>query len=383
MSPRRRSRVLLVYAVPYSGHAQAAAALREAFVEQGGIDVEEYHFLQQFKYTGAAVVRFYKWMLTYVPSVWGYVHDNPDYRTITDTFIARIEEWDLSGLLARVASWQPDVIVAIQAFPLRILAEAKRQGRLTTPLLVVTTDFWAHQYWAHPAVDHYFVSTERAQKDLLRQGVPAPRISQTGIPLRSAFANIGARSSRTIVRRRLRWPSHLPTVLCLGGSYGFVPFSELLPLIEQESTPRHWVMMFGKNKEGLKEAEALLKQSLARARIHLYGFREDIHLFMSASDVAVTKAGGLSASEALACALPLVLYRPLPGQEKQNVEYLVKMGVARRALSPEEVQKEVASLLDRADKRTKMIRAARRLARPKAASHIVAIILRRFLSRSV
>ena len=188
MPSARRSRVLLVYAVPYSGHAQAAAALREAFEATDQVEIGEYHFLQQFKYTGAAIVRFYKWMLTYIPSVWGHIHDNPDYRGITDTLIAGIEEWDIAGLLERVKDWKPDVIVAIQAFPLRILAEAKKQQHLTVPLVVVTTDFWAHRYWAHPFVDHYFVSTERAQKDLMRQKIPAKRISQTGIPLRFQFS---------------------------------------------------------------------------------------------------------------------------------------------------------------------------------------------------
>ncbi len=383
MAPRRRRRVLLVYAVPYSGHAQAAGALHEALEASGEIQVEEYHFLQQFKYTGAAVVRFYKWMLTHAPFVWGHVHDNPDYRGITDTIISRVEEWDLSGLLKRIDTWRPDLIVAIQAFPLRILAEAKKQGHLTIPLLVVTTDFWAHQYWAHAAVDHYFVSTERAQKDLLRQGIARRRISQTGIPLRAAFSgSLSSLLSRDGARKNLKWSGRLQTVLCLGGSYGFVPFAELLPLIEAEAVPREWVMMFGKNKEGLKEAEKLLRYSSARDRVRLYGFREDIHVFMRASDVAVTKAGGLSASEALVSRLPLVLYRPLPGQELRNVEYLVKAGVARRAENPEEVQKQVSAILNDSKKRTKMMSKAKRLARPRASKQITSIILR-FLKQRV
>lgn len=380
MPVSRRSRVLLVYAVPYSGHAQAAAALHEALEATEKVDVNEYHFLQQFKYTGAAVVRFYKWMLTYVPSVWGHVHDNPDYRGITDAIVSGIEEWDVSGLIERVNAWKPDVIIAIQAFPLRILAEAKKQGRLKVPLLVVTTDFWAHRYWAHPSVDHYFVSTNRAQKDLMRQKIPATRISETGIPLRFAFSVPEPRLlSKERACAQLKWPKDVPTVLCLGGSYGFVPFAELLPLIEADEIPRHWVMMFGNNKTGLKEAKNLLRRSSARSRVSLYGFRQDIEVFMRASDVAVTKAGGLSASEALVSRLPLILYRPLPGQEQQNVEYLVKVGVARRALTAEEVMKQVRAILDRPALRKKMIATAGRLARPDASAQIVSTILKRFL----
>lgn len=380
MAVSRKSRVLLVYAVPYSGHAQAAAALRDALQATKGVEVEEYHFLQQFKYTGAAVLRFYRWMLTYVPSVWGHLHDNPDYTGAANTIISGIEEWDIAGLIERVNTWKPDVIVAIQAFPLRILAEAKKQGRLRVPLLVVTTDFWAHRYWAHPSVDQYFVSTEQAKKDLVRQKIPVKRILQTGIPLRASFS--GAEIHLLSVeraRKRLRWPIRTSTILCLGGSYGFVPFAELLPLIEAEKMACQWIMMFGKNKTGLREAKKLLLRSSARNRVKLYGFREDIHVFMRASDIAITKAGGLSASEALVSRLPLVLYRPLPGQEQQNMTYLVKMGVARRALTAEEVFKEVHAILDRPALRKKMVRIAGELARPEAAKEIATTIVKRFL----
>ena len=44
---------------------------------------------------------------------------------------------------------------------------------------------------------------------------------------------------------------------------------------------------------------------------------------MMASDVLVTKAGGLIVSEGLAAGLPILLIDYLPGQEEGNVRYLL------------------------------------------------------------
>ena len=373
-----RRRILLVYAVPYSGHAQAACALRASF-EAMGAEVQEYHFLQQFKYTGSAIVRFYKWLLTYLPSVWGHVHDNPEYEGMAKVVISAMQEWDIAGLLKRVNSWQPDAIVAIQAFPLRLLAEAKQQGKITSPLFVVTTDFWAHRYWAHPAVDHYFVSSEQAKRDLIKRKIKSKDIVWTGIPLRPEFMGMPhPLPSASSAREVLQWPAKTPTVLCLGGSYGFIPFKELIQIIELATGQLQkvrWVIVFGNNKIGLQEAHKRLKTSPARDRVQVLGFRDDIEVLMRASDVCLTKAGGLSSSEAMVCRLPLVFYRPLPGQEQKNVSYLVKAGAAVSATTSKQAFKQIERLLTSSELRARMKKAQQRLARPHASNTITQTIL--------
>jgi len=43
---------------------------------------------------------------------------------------------------------------------------------------------------------------------------------------------------------------------------------------------------------------------------------------MKMADLLITKAGGITISEALACGLPMVIYKPTPGQEEVNANYL-------------------------------------------------------------
>src|SRR5262249_60548835 len=66
-------------------------------------------------------------------------------------------------------------------------------------------------------------------------------------------------------------------------------------------------------------------------RVKVLGFTNEMDRWLDAADVNVTKAGGLTCSESLAKQVPLVIFRPTPGQEERNSEALTTAGAARRA----------------------------------------------------
>ena len=45
-------------------------------------------------------------------------------------------------------------------------------------------------------------------------------------------------------------------------------------------------------------------------------FTDEVEKYMHASDLLVTKPGGLTVSEALACNLPMAVFDAIPGQEE-------------------------------------------------------------------
>ena len=51
---------------------------------------------------------------------------------------------------------------------------------------------------------------------------------------------------------------------------------------------------------------------------------------MDAADCIVTKPGGLTTSEALAKGVPMIMSKPVPGQEDRNVEFLLNTGAAMK-----------------------------------------------------
>jgi processive 1,2-diacylglycerol beta-glucosyltransferase len=65
---------------------------------------------------------------------------------------------------------------------------------------------------------------------------------------------------------------------------------------------------------------------------------------MALSDLILTKPGGLTTSEAVAMELPMLLYKPLPGQEQDNAAVLAACGVAVLALDEEELRSKLTEL---------------------------------------
>ena len=59
-----------------------------------------------------------------------------------------------------------------------------------------------------------------------------------------------------------------------------------------------------------------------------YGFVDNVDVMMDASDILITKPGGLTSSEFLAKKLPAIIMNPIPGQENRNTEFLVNNGAA-------------------------------------------------------
>src|SRR5690606_27553536 len=65
-------------------------------------------------------------------------------------------------------------------------------------------------------------------------------------------------------------------------------------------------------------------------RLRVHGFVTDVPLRMAAADIALTKPGGLTCSEALAAGLPLLLVSPYPLHEEANATVLLENGAALR-----------------------------------------------------
>ena len=109
-------------------------------------------------------------------------------------------------------------------------------------------------------------------------------------------------------------------------------------------------------------------------QMRVMGFVENVHEWMRAAELVVTKAGPSSISEALVVGTPLVLSSALPGQEPPNVDYVVRAGAAVWAPTPELVSTAVRGLLG--GNRRQLVRmAARALAvgRPRAARRVAEI----------
>ena len=94
------------------------------------------------------------------------------------------------------------------------------------------------------------------------------------------------------------------------------------------------VIICGKNNQLKMRLE---KNFEGKKDIKIIGYTDDMREWMQTSDVLITKAGGVTISEALASAVPLILLNPVPGQERENAKYFERNGLAKIAYTESEI----------------------------------------------
>ncbi len=359
--------MLLVYGYEPSGHAAAASALEEAFRARG-IVVDRVEVAGDHHPAAAqAVARGYHALLRGAPSLWGALYSSrAAQRTLSSVRRSYLRLGGGRRLTEGVARRAPSVVVCPQASVAAVFAQARLAGRLAVPVVGVMTDYGAHPFWADPPADLVIAPTPGAADELRAHGVPAARVRVCGIPVHPAFAVL---PDRARARAELGLPCAAPVVLVSGGSKGLGAV-DLTAAALLRACPRATVLALSGANDGLRRALSARREAGARLRVFGPQPPAFVAVLLAAADLHVGKPGGLTAAESLAAGVPMVLTRPLPGQEESNAASLLAAGAAVAGGGPEPSARAAAGLLaDRA--RLDALRAAAAAsARPRAALDI-------------
>src|ERR1019366_766977 len=170
----------------------------------------------------------------------------------------------------------------------------------------------------------------------IHQGLPASKIVVTGIPISPAFLR---HTTREQARAEFDLAPGRPTILVMGGSQGLGPLQDLVDQLHRHAF--QCLITAGVNRDLFR---SLQKRYGKDRRIRIFGYTKMVNQLMDASDLLITKPGGLTSSEALAKGLPMIITNPIPGQEERNARYLLKHGVAEQADDPAEIAALTQSL---------------------------------------
>lgn len=366
--------ILILHATAGAGHTRAAQAIAAALQPAG----RSLRVVDTLDCTSAIFRRLY--VKSYIdlvqkaPELWGYFYDKSDVvKPHSKRVRARLafDKLNARSFQRLLAETRPAVIIGTHFLPLELLADLKRRGQVRVPVHAVITDVSPHAFWVYPQIEHYHVATPAAARELARKGIPAGRISVTGIPVDPIFAG---RTPAPEARARLGLPEK-PTVLLLSGGFGIGPMQQMLASFGESRGHLSLVVVAGKNAGMEQECRALAAKLPVPARVH--GFVNNMHELMDAADLIVTKPGGLTTAEILAKGKPMALVAPIPGQEQRNCEYLLEEGAAVRLYDVADSAHYLEQWLADAGRMQRMAAAARSIARPEAAQEIAAALIAR------
>ena len=362
-----------MYITSNSGHYRASLAIENALktLSPGIITMNINGFAYTNPFLEKLINKTYMSVIKNKPEVWEYLYDNPKVLKSVQGMRNSIHRSNSKKLKVLIQDeFKPDAVVCTQAFPCGMVADYKKYLGLDLPLFGVLTDHAPHSYWIFDNIDYYIVPSEVSRNHFIRNGVSDAKIRVFGIPIDMRFSkNLGKEE----VCRKLGIDSRKRTMLIMGGSQGMGPVENMLDSLERMAFDFQIMAVCGINKRLYKKLTKRAKRY--KKKMLVFDLTENIEELMEASDIIITKPGGLTTSEALAKNLPMIIIHPIPGQETKNTDFLLQQGVALRAEDGEDVAALAQELFSNSVKLDEMRKKADLIKRPNSAMDIAQLIL--------
>lgn len=369
-------KVIILYSTGGMGHKKAAIALLEAFQKKGGaveaMNVDTFDYGNKFyKFL---YMDFYIFLMTRARWLWGILYYFSDIG-IVDKFFKWLRKFfdlkNLKGFEDMLLKEKPDAVITTHFVLPGIAGVIRRRTGFDSKLYVVITDYGPHGFWLSKDIDRFFVGTESAVPEVVRRGIPEEKVTVTGIP---AVKEFSGELDAAGLRKAYQLEEGRKTIFILSGGFGVGPMESILLSLSAVRADIQVITVCGHNKTAYDNISKL--KAKLNYPVKLFGFTDKIAELMAVSDLMITKAGGISVTEALDMRLPMILLASIPGQETWNEKLLLKAGAAEKAKSVREIPDLVNRILLSSDVYDSLKSGIDKIRRPLAARDIVDIVLK-------
>jgi len=328
--PQTTPKILIISSDTGGGHRSAAQAIAEGLEKLRHGDssvvrivraVEESHHLTD------KLVNVYNWTLRNKQHWMKYVYWAINrFRPETRKFI---QNRGMRYLKIHFEKWCPHIVVSVHPLTQHVFGRILRELKLTSqiPLVTIVTDpcygFW--RGWACDDVSLYLVANEEARRQLIDYGVPSEKIKISGLPLHPKFCEVDETVAQN-ARRAFGLDPNKFTIFVNAGWVGGGNIPKIFKELVRGELDVQAIFLAGKNEELRKEAVEIA--SRAKFPVKVIGYSDQVETLMQSANVMISKLGGLTTFEALACRLPIIADAttpPMP-QEAGTVQLIAKRG---------------------------------------------------------
>ena len=363
--------ILTSSASPCSRPNRAAAALEDTIKRLNpDVEVTVVDGLRAIgKMYDNTAVKGYYFLVKKAPKVYGGMYEVTDRKNLAYKAVMKLNAAQSRKLMEEIERHQPDVIIMCHAFITAMVSKLKAKGKLeNVKAISLITDFDAHRTYIVPNIDAYVVAEPQMADKLIEEyGVDESLIYPLGIPTFEKFSLPGAKEE---ICRREGFDPNKTTVLLMAGSFGVTGVLKIYENLALNDPELQLIVITGKNGKLIEKLDDSVDKVGARDRTRLLFYVNNVEDYMHISDLIVTKPGGLTIAESLACHLPMAIYNAYPGQEEYNVQFLLKQHAAI-TVDKKNAAEEISRLLHDPERLREMRENCRRLARPNAAEDMV------------
>ena len=371
----RIPKILIISSDTGGGHRSAAAAIVagvQKFLDSESYAIRVVRAIEESHHLADKLVRLYNWILRnrqhWMKYYYWFINRiRPDTRQF---FHKRCVGY-VRDLFER---WCPHIVVSVHPLTQHIFGRVLKELNLAdrVPLVSVVTDpcygFW--KGWACDAVTLYLVASEDARRQLIDYGVAPERIKISGMPVHPKFAYPGEEAAQA-ARRALGLDPEKFTVFVNAGWIGGGNIPQIFRELVQGELDVQAIFLAGKNEDLRVAAESIARD--APFPIKVIGYSDEIEQLMSAANVMISKLGGLTTFEALACRVPIiadVITEPMP-QEAGTARLIAQRGAGVLLNRASDVVSEVRRMMEDEVHYSRMRAATANLALPNSTRYIV------------
>lgn len=368
--------ILILYASLGAGHLNAAKALTEAFAYYPDVEVLSQDALEYASpIYRTSITQIYKQLSERIPTLYKAIYEGTDGDDVEESLdgnlsVARLEYLFFRKLEALVTEINPTIIISVQQIPSRLIQLLKQRNNLSIPHYVVVTDAIAHSSWLNHETNGYFLPSSIGVNMLIQRGANSNLLHVTGIPIK---LEVLVPKTKAEMRVNHNFLLDRPLITLFGGGLNTQRVKDIVTDFLASSTPLTLIVIAGRNDTLLEALEDLTDSEQVKfVKLGSIDYVDDL---IVASDLIITKAGGLITSEILARGIPMIIIDPIPGQEEQNADVIAASGAGIQIRLSEMVAQTVIYLLNYPERLTQMRQAALATGKPRAALDIAEFIL--------
>ncbi len=230
---------------------------------------------------------------------------------------------------------------------------------------VVVTDYYVHPHWVNNEIDHYFIPHEFLTKQIMSYGVKKDQVYPFGLPV--ALELEGAIDKKAAQKRFGLSEERVSATVMGSRVFGGEWFELVRELVDFDYD---FLVLCGDNKA----VQEKIKKLKGKSRLTTYGMVPRIHELIASTDILITKAGGITTTEATKVGPCLLFANSIVGLEDKNEDFFIEHGAALR-LAVDNAQSTMDDLLSHPDKITKMRKKLKSMGKKMPAINIAKVIL--------
>lgn len=330
------SKVLIYTTGTGGGHLQCAKVLQKQFLKLGHT-VVIIDFLKEINLRlDKFIVNFNTLITEKLPILYGHLYYGYDNEINQKRFINLLVKISRNKIYNSIIKENPDLIIGTHSFLNGIIGYLKENNLVHIPYISLITDYKPHQNHIHKYIDAYITGSEDLTKEFVNRNIPKEKVYPFGIPIRDEFINIFHNTNK----------NNTFQILVMGGSLGLKDMKKSLQSLSQIERDIHITVISGNNIKLKEYFEKTYEDLIVEGKITIYGYYNEIAALMYNSDVLITKPGGVTITEAISMNLPIIVPYFIPGQEKENLKYLIDHGLGIYIKEQGELGSLIEDLMD-------------------------------------